>query len=289
MSSNSFPTEVYNADCRLGRSDSVWEAVGKPKPKLNKSGKRERQEIDKLPVIKKQRVTTTSSFEVGSNVCLHSSRLVNQHVPCRIVRKSKKGYQLYCSKGILSDELSSLDGNRCITLDAWRQASKISFKSVINDSSCMEVCHYALSKSAENVVDVELTSSDDVTSTGITMWVQNAVYSLTNSDQEIILSPSGWLNDSIISAAQKLMLQHFPLMSGLQPPTLQHAWSFDVHRGDLVQILHVHNSHWSVVYNIGCEDGVVNYYDSMYPSVSSTIVQLIASLVFSSASGVDQN
>ena len=56
------------------------------------------------------------------------------------------------------------------------------------------------------------------------------MYSLTNNDKELILSPSGWLNDSIISAAQKLMLQHFPLMSGLQPPTLQHAWGFDVHR-----------------------------------------------------------
>ena len=138
----------------------------------------------------------------------------------------------------------------------------------------MEVCHCVLSKSAENVI--ELTSSDE-TSTGITMWVHNAAYSFTNSDKEIILSPSGWLNDSMISAAQKLMLmlmlmlQHFPLMSGLQPPMLQHAWGFDVHREDFVQILHVHNSHCSVVSNIGCEDGVVGYYDSMYPSVSSIL------------------
>ena len=111
----------------------------------------------------------------------------------------------------------------------------------------MEVCHCVLSKSAENVI--ELTSSDE-TSTGITVGVHNAVYSLTNSDKERILSPSGWLNDSMISAAQKLMLQHFPLMSGLQPPTLQHAWGFDVHREDFVQILHVHNSNCSVVSNI---------------------------------------
>ena len=102
--------------------------------------------------------------------------------------------------------------------------------------------------------------------------------------KQIILSPSAWLNDSIISAAQTLMLQHFPLMSGLQPPILQHAWGFDVHRGDFVQILHVHNNHWSVVSNIGCEDGVVKYYDSMYPSVSSKTMQLIASLVFTPAS-----
>ena len=44
--------------------------------------------------------------------------------------------------------------------------------------------------------------SSDQMSTGIIMWVHNAVYSLTNSDKEIILSPSGhgWLNDSMISA-----------------------------------------------------------------------------------------
>ena len=83
------------------------------------------------------------------------------------------------------------------------------------------------------------------------------------------------------------MLQHFPLVSGLQPPTLQQAWAFDVHRGEFVQILHVHNSHWCVVSNIGWEDGVVNYYDSMYPSVSSIIMQLIASLVYSPASELE--
>ena len=121
-------------------------------------------------------------------------------------------------------------------------------------------------------------------STGITTWVHNAVYSLTSNDKEIILSPSGWLNDNIISAAQNLMLQHFPHISGLQPPTLQHVWGFNVRRGDFVQILHVQNSHWSVVSNIGCEDGVVNHYDSTYPSVSSVTIQLIATLVFSPAS-----
>jgi hypothetical protein len=98
-----------------------------------------------------------------------------------------------------------------ITLDVWRQASRISFKIVIDDLTCVEACNCVLSKSAENVI--ELTNS-----------VTIAMQYLTNNDKELILSPSGWLNDSIISAAQKLMLQHFPLMSGLQPPTLHQAW-----------------------------------------------------------------
>ena len=78
------------------------------------------------------------------------------------------------------------------------------------------------------------------------------------------------------------MLQHFPHMSGLQRPMLQHPWNFDVHRRN-VHILHVYNNHQSVVSNIRCEDGVVKYYDSMYP-VSSQTMQLIVGLVFSQAS-----
>ena len=163
---------------------------------MSKSGKRKNQEVDKH----KQQVTT-SFFEVGNYVCLHSSKQVSQQVSCRIVRKSRKGYQLYCRKGILnetypSDGLTSLDNNGSITLDAWHQAYRVFQK--CNDSSCMEVCNCVLSKSADNVI--ELTSSD-ATSTGITMWVHNAVYSLAN-DKEIILS--------LISAAQKVMLQHAP-------------------------------------------------------------------------------
>ena len=36
--------------------------------------------------------------------------------------------------------------------------------------------------------------------------------------------------------------------------------------GETVQILHVRNSHWSIASNVGCEDDVVKYYDSMYTS-----------------------
>ena len=125
MSSRSgLPTEIYSTDSRLSQSDSLWGAVGKPKLNLSTLGKRKSQEIDKHPLKKKQ---ATTSFEVGNYVCLHSSRLVGRHVPCRIVRKCRKGYQLYCRMGILdriypSGELTSLSDDSSITLDGWRQA-----------------------------------------------------------------------------------------------------------------------------------------------------------------------
>ena len=75
------------------------------------------------------------------------------------MRKSRKGYQLYCRKGILnktysSEELTSLDDDSSITLDVWRQASRISFKSVMDDPTCMKSCSFVLSKSTDSVIDL---------------------------------------------------------------------------------------------------------------------------------------
>ena len=63
-----------------------------------------------------------------------------------------------------SNELTSLD-NGSITLDAWRQASRVSFRNVISDSFCIEIYNCVLSKSTEDVI--ELTSYDEM-STDIT-------------------------------------------------------------------------------------------------------------------------
>ena len=48
-------------------------------------------------------------------------------------------------------------------------------------------------------------------------------------------------------------------------------------------IIFVGGCHWCTTSNIGCDDGVVNVYDSMYSSASSGTVKLIAILVFSPA------
>ena len=96
-----------------------------------------------------------------------------------------------------------------------------------------------------------------------------------------ILSPDGWLSDTVIGAAQLLILQEFPHIAGLQDPTVYKSLSFQILRGEFVQIIFVGGCHWCTVSNIGCDDGVVNVYDSMYSSVSSGTMKLIASLVFS--------
>ena len=89
-SRNTLPTEVCSIDFRLSRCDSLWGVVCKSKSNFSTSGKRKSQEHP----IKKERVTT--SLGVGDYVWL----LVRGHVPCRIVRKCRKGYQTYCRRGI---------------------------------------------------------------------------------------------------------------------------------------------------------------------------------------------
>ena len=56
----------------------------------------------------------------------------------------------------------------------------------------------------------------------------------------------------------------FPDMAGLQPPVLQRVFSFQVHSGEFVQIVHVRNNHWCVVSTVRCETGAVHVYDSLY-------------------------
>ena len=81
--------------------------------------------------------------------------------------------------------------------------------------------------------------SADAATTTTSYWLCNTLYKLTSTDREEVLSPSGWLSDSVIAAAQLLILQEFPYMSGLQSPVLQQTLAFNVHGGEFVQIIHV--------------------------------------------------
>ena len=55
---------------------------------------------------------------------------------------------------------------------------------MIDDSTCMQTCNCVLSKSAENVVELTNSTGSDETSAGVTTWVHNATYSLTNDDKD---------------------------------------------------------------------------------------------------------
>ena len=124
----------------------------------------------------------------------------------------------------------------------------------------------------------EISSASEGESEAPDLWVNCGSYTLSRSDKRIILSPRGWLTDNIVSAAQMVLLQFHPRMTGLQPPALQKVFAFRVHSGEFVQILHVRNNHWCVVSTVGCDSGVICVYDSLYKTLSNDLVHLIASM-----------
>ena len=125
---------------------------------------------------------------------------------------------------------------------------------------------------------VKVSSDDDDDGTEET--IHNHLYTLLRNDMDTML-PRQWLNDSEINAGQKLLLQNFPHVQGLQPPTLQQVSGFHVHQGEFVQIVFINNDHWCVVSNIGCDQGKVNVYDTFHTEVQASVVPIVTSLIFS--------
>ena len=212
-------------------------------------------------------------MKVGDYICIHSRNMGDWHVPCRIVGEFAGRYQLYCSKGILNTsfsctELISLTGCSPIPLNEWRQAPRVSLRSVIHDAALREHCNCCVTDTSESIV---ISSSSEEENEALEMWVNNGAYTLSCRDREVVLSRRGWLTDKIICAAQMLLLQFFPNMAGLQPPTLQKVFAFRVHSGEFVQIIHVRNNHWCVVSTVGCQSGVVRVYDSLYKTLSKEL------------------
>ena len=225
-------------------------------------------------------------IKVGDYVCVHSRNMGQFHLSCRIVGEFGGRYHLYCSKGVLNtsfcwSELIPLAGGCHIPLENWRRASKVSLQNVARDPTLVERCNCHVPICSDSIV---ISSASEEEHEAPDLWVNKGAYCLTHDDREVVLSPTGWLTDKIICAAQMILLQFFPNMAGLQPPVLQKVFQFHVHSGEFVQIMHVRNNHWCVVSTVGCESGVIRVYDSLFKSVSRETLRLIVSMVYSQSS-----
>ena len=69
------------------------------------------------------------------------------------------------------------------------------------------------------------------------------------------------------------MRQQNPNVDGFQRPTLGPWRNFNVVTSDFIQILHTGNSHWVCVSSIGCPEGQINLYDSLYNNIIATEVE----------------
>ena len=82
-------------------------------------------------------------IKVGDYVSVHSRGMESSHLPCRAVGEFDGRYQLYCSQGVLSTTFSRAEVipmARCtpIPMEEWRQAPKVSLRSVASDSAMIE-------------------------------------------------------------------------------------------------------------------------------------------------------
>jgi hypothetical protein len=108
--------------------------------------------------------------------------------------------------------------------------------------------------------------------------VKRRMIVLQENDYNIIEHSNGWLTGSIISAVNMTLHNQFPMMQGLQDTTLGETLEFDKPADKFIQILHSSSNHWVMVSNIGCCAGQLNYYDSLYHSITPSVKRQIRSL-----------
>ena len=100
-------------------------------------------------------------------------------------------------------------------------------------------------------------------------------------DKDALLSPTGWLTDSIINAVQKILRKQFPDVSGLQDTGLGLLCNFTILKGEFIQILHS-PGHWLTVSTVGLAHPHVAVFDSMYSTISTPVALQLASILCTS-------
>lgn len=100
--------------------------------------------------------------------------------------------------------------------------------------------------------------------------------SLGQAEFDLIASPTGWLDCSIVHEAQLLLQKINPNIEGFQRPTLGPVRQFDTMTSEFIQLLHVGNNHWVCLTSIGCPPGEVQLLDSLMKPVITQEIQELA-------------
>lgn len=84
---------------------------------------------------------------------------------------------------------------------------------------------------------------------------------------------AGLIVISFMNAVHVYLRKINPGVEGLQRPTLGPCRNFNQVNGEFIQILHTGDKHWVCIASVGCGDGTVNLYDSLYHLMASFIVK----------------
>ena len=135
-----------------------------------------------------------------------------------------------------------------------------------NSANANAGCSVPYSPTGSNDNIGNCASDDDIEITKLAEGETNKHASLGNlSDNHLdtILSPTGWLDCTIIQQAHACLQKDNPFIEGFQRPTLGPVRNFDIMTGEFVQILHTGHSHWVCISSVGSQPNVVNLFDSL--------------------------
>ena len=151
-----------------------------------------------------------------------------------------------------------------------------SLTSSIQSTTCTSSIPQDLCGDIDSSVDDLSNRDDDIQITKVSHGNIDKTASLgnlTQADYDIIESPTGWLDCSVIQGAHILLKQVNPLIKGFQRTTLGPVRNFDVVTSEFVQILHTGNQHWVCTSSVGCLPGRVNLYDSLFHDIIANEVE----------------
>jgi hypothetical protein len=131
---------------------------------------------------------------------------------------------------------------------------------------------------------------DELASAGEeSVWVWVGDTKLTQDDKKILTSGE-WLTDNHIHAAQVLLKQQYPHISGLHHPILHRTKTYDVLKDqEFVQCVNLGSNHWITISTVGCDAAVINVYDSLNLRLPKSVKTLIADLMHTSCPSIRVN
>ena len=176
-------------------------------------------------------------------------------------------------KATTSDKLIKCHSNPCMN-GKFFHLTCMNYKRKPNNAKTTWICPNC---SAANLYDtktkIKVANSDNVKASTCNSVSTPNNGNLNNRHFKRILSPTGWLDDDIILEVHINLKKIDPTMQGLQDPILGPVRQFRRVGNPFVQILYTGNYHWVCISSVGCSDGIVNLYDSLYHNVISKEVE----------------
>ena len=99
-------------------------------------------------------------------------------------------------------------------------------------------------------------------------WLKIGKINLSEKHKEILISETGWLDDSIVNAAQYMLQMHYSI-PGLQNTLLGYSLTYEIMRKEFIQILHNGDNHWVTVSTVGLESSHISLYDNLHSPLTN--------------------